>query len=88
MNGKIICSVAAFSIVWGFAANPEVTPVLPMVQNSCYQVSTVEELYGFASAINGSNGFNPLDSAYAYQQWDDHSGKWTYDLGAGCDSDE
>lgn len=58
MNGKIICSVAAFSIVWGFAANPEVTPVLPMVQNSCYQVSTVEELYGFASAINGSNGFN------------------------------
>ena len=57
MNGKIICSVAAFSTVWGFAANPEVTPVLPMVQNSCYQVSTVEELYGFASAINGSNGF-------------------------------
>lgn len=34
MNGKIICSVAAFSIVWGFAANPEVTvdphPVLAM----------------------------------------------------------
>ncbi|MBP5246486.1 MAG: hypothetical protein J6Z31_01330 [Fibrobacter sp.] len=57
INAKVIYTAVAFSAVLGFAASPEVAPVLPTIKDSCYQVSTVEELYGFASAMNGSNGF-------------------------------
>lgn len=59
MNKKFMALFFLSSLAFAYAAgeNPSITPKLPAMKDSCYQVSSVEELYGFAAAMNGSDGF-------------------------------
>lgn len=51
---KKCCAVLLFLVAGAFAA---ITPALPSTDaDDCYLISSVEELYGFAAVVNGSNG--------------------------------
>lgn len=56
MNKAITLSVFLIASA-ALAENPTVTPKMPAISGGCFQVGTVEELYGFAAAINGTDGF-------------------------------
>ena len=55
MNKAIALSTLLIASA-ALAENPTVTPKLPAIADGCFQVGTVEELYGFAAAINGTDG--------------------------------
>lgn len=50
-----ICVFAFFAVMASAAAT--ITPKKPSKVSGCYQISDAEELYGFASIVNGSEGF-------------------------------
>jgi hypothetical protein len=56
MNKAVTLSVLLIASA-ALAENPTVTPKMPAISDGCFQVGTVDELYGFAAAINGTDGF-------------------------------
>ena len=56
MNKAITLSILLISSV-ALAEKPTVTPKMPGISDGCFQVGTVDELYGFAALVNGVEGF-------------------------------
>lgn len=50
-----ICVFAFFAVMASAAVT--ITPKKPSKVSGCYQISDAEELYGFASIVNGTDGF-------------------------------
>lgn len=53
---KKIIYAMTFAGICAVGANADITPKTPSVEGGCYQIGTVEELYGFAAVVNGTNG--------------------------------
>ena len=50
-----ICVFAFFAVMANAAVT--ITPKMPSKESGCYQISDAAELYGFASIVNGTDGF-------------------------------
>ena len=55
MISRYLLSVSAALLAGTVANAATITPVTPTKSNGCYQISTAEELYGFAEIVNGKD---------------------------------
>ena len=55
MISRYLLSVSAALLAGTAAIAASITPVTPTQLNGCYQISTAEELYGFAEIVNGKD---------------------------------
>ena len=62
MSSRFLFSISAALLAGTVATAATITPVEPIQSEGCYQISTAEELYGFAEIVNGNDSI-PGNSA-------------------------
>ncbi|MBO4714450.1 MAG: InlB B-repeat-containing protein [Fibrobacter sp.] len=55
MSSRFLFSISAVLLAGTAATAATITPVVPIQSDGCYQISTAEELYGFAEIVNGND---------------------------------
>ena len=63
MTSRFLFSISAALLAGTAATAASITPQQPALSDGCYQISTAEELYGFAEIVNGHDSIAANSSA-------------------------
>ena len=63
MTSRFSFVISAALLAGTAATAATITPQQPTLSDGCYQISSAEELYGFAAIVNGTDGFAKNKSA-------------------------